>query len=348
MNATPKQHHFAALDGMRALLMLFGIFLHSALNYTVKTPHFSWISFSQQHNVTFDMIVMAIHVFRMPAFYLLAGFFACFSLQHRGVNSFVKRRLWRIGLPFAVIMFVPAVIAMFVGEISKQGHLLTFFWQSLREVDAYWFLYYLLWFYVLMLLFQGFGKILPKQIRLAWHELMRKAFTTVPGMLIVMVLTGCILFSTGNWSEPVTASIVPNWLELLGYGLFFMGCWTLCQHAHVLKRLSIWTFIFLAASSIALCCYLQLVFHVADNEKYRFVAAMLYGVISWLMTLGLLGLFMLLIRKQNKVWRYFSDASYWCYLVQLPIILYLQLLLVPATFSVWIQYGCVNIIAMGI
>ena len=45
---------------------------------------------------------------------------------------------------------------------------------------------------------------------------------------------------------------------------------------------------------------------------------------AWMMTLGLMGLFRTAMGEGNARVRYLSDASYWLYLIHLPLIIALQ------------------------
>ena len=45
---------------------------------------------------------------------------------------------------------------------------------------------------------------------------------------------------------------------------------------------------------------------------------------AWMMTLGLMGLFRAALGQRNARVRYLSDASYWLYLMHLPLIIVLQ------------------------
>ena len=52
----------------------------------------------------------------------------------------------------------------------------------------------------------------------------------------------------------------------------------------------------------------------------------------WFMAYGLLGLFIRYMNHSSPRWRYMADASYWIYIVHVPLVILLPLLLanVPA------------------
>ncbi len=61
-----------ALDNLRAILMWLGIVLHVAAVYTTHPMPNVWLD--EQRTAFADALVSFIHVFRMPAFFILAGF----------------------------------------------------------------------------------------------------------------------------------------------------------------------------------------------------------------------------------------------------------------------------------
>ncbi len=57
-------------------MMLLGLVLHTALNYMVFPNADSWPYKDAQTSTAFDILVAFIHAFRMPTFFVIAGFFA--------------------------------------------------------------------------------------------------------------------------------------------------------------------------------------------------------------------------------------------------------------------------------
>ena len=57
------------LDALRAFAMLLGIVLHAAF------PFLPWRSSGDPDRPIFDLLILFIHGFRMPLFFLLSGFF---------------------------------------------------------------------------------------------------------------------------------------------------------------------------------------------------------------------------------------------------------------------------------
>lgn len=86
------------LDALRALAMLLGIVLHAALAYGILP----WVVQDRQQHLWYNGLVSAIHLFRMPLFFMLSGFFTAMLWRKRGVVGLLVHRGRRIGLPLAL------------------------------------------------------------------------------------------------------------------------------------------------------------------------------------------------------------------------------------------------------
>lgn len=93
------------LDVLRGVAMLLGIVLHSFMSF-MPGP---WPVQDSRQNDLFFIPVAAIHMFRMPLFFLLSGFFAMFILRKQGLRGMLRHRARRILLPLllALITIVP-------------------------------------------------------------------------------------------------------------------------------------------------------------------------------------------------------------------------------------------------
>ena len=94
------------LDGLRAALMLLGLVVHSSAVFSgsplAPALGVSWSGWSY--------IQQFLGVWRMPAFFVLAGFFATLVLSRRPVMDWSRRRAMRLGIPLAVGMVTVNVV----------------------------------------------------------------------------------------------------------------------------------------------------------------------------------------------------------------------------------------------
>lgn len=93
------------LDGLRAALMLLGIPFHAALAFSGG----GWLVSSPVDSPVLVAVADFLHAWRMPAFFVVAGFFAGLLVTRRGPGSWFRGRLRRLGLPLVagVVLTVP-------------------------------------------------------------------------------------------------------------------------------------------------------------------------------------------------------------------------------------------------
>ena len=130
MAAKTIHQRYHGLDLLRSVAMLLGLVIHAPLIY--YTPElareFQFFGSVPSAGPGTDFAVVWIHAWRMPTFFLLAGFFAVLVLQRKGPAWFARDRAVRIGL--TMFVFMVWMSWMFDDSLSTLYH--------------YWFLYYLL------------------------------------------------------------------------------------------------------------------------------------------------------------------------------------------------------------
>src|SRR5438552_17857891 len=108
VRAAPKtKARNAALDRARTFLTLVVLLHHAVIPYTYfgHTDPKSWIGF--------DMIVLATDSFFMAMFFFLSGLFVWPGLGHKAPAVFLRDRLLRLGLPFAIAALTVITIAYY-------------------------------------------------------------------------------------------------------------------------------------------------------------------------------------------------------------------------------------------
>ena len=116
--AQPAAVRIHGLDALRGVLMMLGILLHCALAYMPESPwpFVDWTTSSGE----LSLITDGVHMFRMPAFFLLSGFFGALLWQRRGPKAMLKNRVARIVLPFAVFVVLLSQVIRFCFTFGNQ------------------------------------------------------------------------------------------------------------------------------------------------------------------------------------------------------------------------------------
>ena len=88
------------LDAIRSFAMALGIAVHASLAF-YQAP---WPVHDTRPSGPLALLVLAIHGFRMPLFFLLSGYFTMLVYRRRGLGSLVQQRFARIALPLGLAM----------------------------------------------------------------------------------------------------------------------------------------------------------------------------------------------------------------------------------------------------
>ena len=140
----PRQHYW---DVTRAFLMLLGLPYHVAMLYHPG----GWIVAVNQESSTLGVLAAFIHLFRMPAFFVVAGYFAALLLARRTPGSWLGSRMFRIGIPLVTSLFVLVPVLNMLSELSGQGpHAAFAEWRYQTATSGgYWVRH--LWFLIVLL-----------------------------------------------------------------------------------------------------------------------------------------------------------------------------------------------------
>jgi fucose 4-O-acetylase-like acetyltransferase len=155
MDQSGRLHSF---DNLRAIMMWLGIVLHVAINHTTGPSPLPF--HDTQRSPLADLILVFIHAFRMPVFFILAGYFVALLAARRGYKGMLVHRLRRLALPFAI--FWPVLIVCTTVLMLVYLHLMTYGTAGIElsliakkskgaspfNTMHMWFIYYLIWFCV--------------------------------------------------------------------------------------------------------------------------------------------------------------------------------------------------------
>ncbi len=340
-----------ALDGLRAVMMLLGIVLHTATSFMVFDLGDAWPYKDPATTLFADLAVGIIHLFRMPVFFALAGFFAVLLYMRRGAPGLLRNRLERIGIPLVagIILLYPLVVSGFVFSNAAKGAPIS---EALESVGAIaqthylyvpastmhlWFLYDLLYFYALALLIAWACKGFPA----SWRSRGLRLFAGLVRRPVLRVLIlGLITAATLLPIQGVLATLArfqPDFSELIAYGIFFGFGWLLYFHRELLQgfeRLA-WLQTILAPA-LWVVSEGVLANGVGATEA-TIVRSLVGGIAIWMFFFGLTGLFIRYLDKPSARIRYVVDASYWVYLIHLPFTIWIPGLLVGTGLSVWFR-----------
>ena len=160
--ASAAQERIYYMDAVRALAMLLGVFFHAALAYGPNIQGLWIVGDMKSQSMVLEAFAWFSHLFRMTLFFLVAGFFANFLIERRGVKSFLKNRALRIVLPFVIFwpLFTAAILFVIlwaIQAIEPLPPLLQLVQEGIEQgadgppptTGLLWFLYNLMYFCVI-------------------------------------------------------------------------------------------------------------------------------------------------------------------------------------------------------
>ncbi|WP_245324656.1 acyltransferase family protein [Bradyrhizobium sp. AT1] len=349
--AAPASERLHALDAVRAFALLLGIVLHAALSFVPASPRF-WFIQDTQPSLAVGFLSFSIHVFRMTTFFLMAGFFARMSFHRRGIRGFIEDRLQRIGLPLVIgwpIVFTAMVVVVIWASRFPNGGPTAGMrnWPPALPnfpLAHLWFLYVLLELYAAMLLLRGLLVRLDASgaLRTALDRLFSGIMRSPLAPLVLAVPIGIAFSLDPRWAGAVGVrtpdqSLITNAQAWIGFGTSFGVGWLLHRQPdllRILQRCWLWNVV-LAVGLILTSFVLSGVMTSAPGapklpvraETLRLIAAVLYAPAIWISTFAFIGLALRFMSGFSPTRRYLADASYWLYLIHMPIVMALQVTL---------------------
>lgn len=335
------------LDAVRAFALLLGIVFHASLSFLPVYIGWAVMDVSTSTVVSYFMLVS--HSFRMELFFLVAGFFSHMSFHRAGGGPFLRSRLWRIALPFIVgwfllrpllvsgwvmgmqslrgeVDFAAAVQQSWVSFIGSLGHPFT--------GTHLWFLYYLFLITAGVLVMRA----LVHWCESVYQSVTRAADTAVAwlclspvGMAALVMPTATALWFMNNWGmDTPDQSLVPQLPVLLIYLVFFGFGWLLQRHRHLMENFSRLSPAGLLPGLLAVVTAVYLSgFQTQTGHPhytyYKLAFVLSYALMMWSLVAITIGVFRRCFSRPRKWVRYLADASYWLYLIHLPIVVWLQI-----------------------
>jgi len=340
----PSSERWHGLDAIRAFALLLGVCLHASMSFLPGAQYF-WVAHDTQPSAALGLLFYVPHMFRMILFFLLAGFFARMGLERLGLRRFARDRWWRIATPllagwplaFAAIVAVLAWGAMLAngGVMPKQAPPGPAFTPESFPLTHLWFLYALLLAYLGALLLRSATALADRQGRV-----MRTIDRIVRGVmgpwapLILAVPLAISLWLQPQWFmwfgiPTPDQSLYPSFAAVTGFGGAFALGWLLHRQTDLLQ---VWSRHWPLMTMLAIACTMACLTIVGlapklapathDTRTLLYVAC--YSVAAWSWTLALVGIALRFLSAHSPVRRYVADASYWMYLIHLPLVMALQ------------------------
>lgn len=333
------------LDALRGGSLLMGVVLHASMSFF---PTQVWIVADDQRSVWASGLFFVIHLFRMATFFLIAGLFAHALVQRRGLSGFVVNRLIRIAGP--LVVFWPLTMAGIIAVVIWIGVRMNLtaadappppaFTAASFPLTHLWFLWVLLIFYAGFLGLRLLFAVLDRSG--GWGRGVDRVTAGLIGPWGAFILgtpLALALWLHPNWIAffgipTPDAGLVPNTPALVGFGLAFGLGVLLDRRRDLLGRIQRWTPAYLAlalgagAAAMAAAGGPTPQLTPLTDPQTKALAAAAFGLGVYASVFAVVGLALTFFGGHSPARRYFADASYWIYIVHLPLVMAAQ---------VWVQ-----------
>lgn len=313
------------LDAYRATLMVLGVVIHTALVYGMSG------------------VIDSIHTFRMPAFYLLSGYFGALLFYKYGLVIMLKNRIKRLLYPFIVLVFVFFPINTFFwtyldnfnrGVVEPLVPSLNFTLLKIfppTDTMHFWFLYHLIFVILIVIgvvkLMERFSYSSPNVTKR-----LKGLFERGWSFMAFIGLINFLWFTLFTWTFiPTDAGWFPNLIIISYYTLFYSLGWLIFTIKVDLLSFTKNAWLFLV---IGLFCsiYYDAFDHLFYDYNDKIGPLLQWKKVFWFLVKnlmssvalacwvrGLLGIFLKYCSGNNKIWRYVSDSSYWVFIFHITL-----------------------------
>ncbi len=325
-----KTERIHSLDALRAIMMILGIVLHSSETYNVGRSTI-WPIDPEDTHFFFNYLSSIIHIFRMPIFFIIAGFFGSMLYYQRGPIRMIKNRVSRIVLPFVVFLLIlnPIIILAVRYTTDSFGVSLSSLSTEFQLIPSItyhlWFLYYLILTTFIAFLLADLFKRLP-----ALSLMISASFEWILKRRLLNSLLFCIfIFILLVWMwelwAPTPLDFVVDFKVLTFYLFFYLFGWLLFKSKELLNSFmkNDWLFTILG-----------FLIYTGKFIARDYIDDVPYGamntIVAWFFVFGITGLFLRYASNHSERMRYISDSSYWVYLIHLPLTLF-----IPGIIAGW-------------
>jgi len=344
--SSPQENRLHAIDAVRGFALLLGVAFHAALSFMPGWPPGIWAMNDNSPSQFLSDASFVAHIFRMSLFFFIAGYFGRLLYNKLGARGFWSNRAMRIAVPLIVgwvVLFPIIGLVWTIGITKVFGGTMPPMPQMPRTPGAFplthlWFLYQLLLTYAAVLGVRALIVRLDpsRKLRGFVDRLLSGSLRTVTGVFVFGIPLAAALMALPMWFywqgiPTPDQSLIPQVPAAVGFGTAFVIGWLVHRSKDALTLISARWLQYLILAVIA-TGWLMHVMHtepMATPGTTKTVYALVFGVAVWAWTFGLTGAALRFLSNYSATRRYIADASYWIYLMHLPVV---------AALGVWVGH----------
>ncbi|MCX8472488.1 MAG: acyltransferase family protein [Sediminibacterium sp.] len=329
-----KTDRIHSLDSLRAIMMFLVIVSHSALTYSITYFGHDWeIKDPLTTDVICDAIVILIQPFIMPLFFMVSGFFGALLFYENSPIQMLKNRILRLVFPFVVFLFILYPITEFSFSYTSAvfARLENPFELALKpfsklsnfipdSTEHLWFLYYLLLITGTVVVLALLLKKTPKfthLITFIFEWIIQKPFVRILFFSFLIIL---ILATFNRSMEIGSFTLRPDLHTFIFYLFFYFLGWILFKSKNYLDIFMRYDWVSLVMGIILNVIRGLIIknYNLVPNSPTPLLILLSSFSICFCI-FGIIGLFIRYSSYYSSKLGYISQASYWVYLIHMPI-----------------------------
>ncbi|MGY5865798.1 MAG: acyltransferase family protein [Candidatus Thorarchaeota archaeon] len=370
MTIEPEKKRLIFLDNLKIFFVILVIFTHVMVTYGGRGSWYYYATLNEVFppdivaTITLYMIAGVAAIFLpsiMGLFFLMGGYFTPKSLERKGVISFWKERLLRLGIP--VLLYVLVINPVFYYLLAVQGiepwsstlvavSFLEYYlgnFQSLPDIMGFMTTFAITWFLVVLLILTAVYTI--------WKQIgfrMPEEFPIPKFIYLLLLAIGLgflsflvrIPFPIEQWPLGLPLGYMIQYLMMFGVGVvaYRYGWFDQMRRHHV----KVWAITIFAAVMLYFTYFFVFVGVEADYTLFfggpnleALVFALVDNVICMGMIFVLLKVFYAKFNTGGIKQKFLADNSYLVYLIHPFIVVPISLWIAPVVLSPLIKLAFV-------
>lgn len=345
----------AYIDNLRALMIIFVVMLHTAVTYSgfgswyyVENKSVDFVS-----TLFFGLFQSFTQAYFMSLLFLIAGYFAAGNLDAKGTGRFVAGRLFRLGIPIIIYVFIIHPVCVMISH--PEVNIADYYIQGILSVD---FISWTgpLWFALALLIFT-LVYVLTRKISNSIN-LYYKFEINIKNVLLLVFLITIAAFAIRTVFPIGTDVINLQFSFFSAYVIMFAVGIMSCRYgiidridystgkswfsASFVIGLPLWFLIMLFGGPV------EGIFLINGGLSWQaFAYALWESFFCVTIIIGLIGIFKYRYNTQNSFQKFLSDNAFGVFVFHAPILIGISILFKGLAFYPVLKFIFISIIAVS-
>lgn len=345
----------AYIDNLRALMIIFVVIMHTAVTYSGLG---SWYYVENQSVDFISTLLFALYqsltqAYFMSLLFMVAGYFAARNLDVKGAKAFVSGRLYRLGIPVLIYMFIihPACVKVLNPEVKIAGYYIQGIWSFdfISWTGPLWFALALLIFTLVYVFFKkAFGNF----------NLNCKFDITAKNVMILVFLITIVAFAI-RLVFPIGTDVINLQFSYFSAYMFMFAAGIISCRYGIMDRIEyntgkIW---FTASFIIGLPFWILLmlfggpaegIFLISGGLNWQALAYALWeSFFCVTIIIGLVGIYKYRYNTQNYFQKFLSDNAFGVFVFHAPVLISISVLFKGLALYPILKFIMISLIAVS-